>query len=114
MRFFLSLAFVITLSPAAFAQEPCQDIHGRARLYIADGKLRIWQIGTKHEFEPADKTSWDKVARYLDNGGSPANQPSLYADFTLCPTQPYKAGSVQRATVKDIQHARVVPSQPAK
>ena len=111
----LLLIFGITLSlPAA---ESCFTIHGRAHLYGGDGQLRIWQIGTKHEYVP-DGTSWATVERWLEAGvkdsdrskyASPASHVSLFADFLICPTEPFKAGSVQQAKVVSAQHRRYIP-----
>jgi hypothetical protein len=95
--------------PSVFAVEPCRVIHGRARIYTGDGNLRIWHIGTDHEFEPADGADWDRFTKILLPHGLSGTQYDLYADFTICPTEPFKAGSVQRVIVKAIKHPRVVP-----
>ena len=39
---------------------------------------------------------------------SPASTVDLYADFVICPTQPFRAGSVQKAKVKSATHRRYV------
>jgi hypothetical protein len=36
----------------------------------------------------------------------------LFADFTICPTEPYKQGAAQPAIVKKVVHIRVVPEWP--
>ncbi len=93
-------------------------IHGRAHLYGGDGQLRIWHIGTHHEYEP-DETSWRTVEKWLDAGVKdsdkanyawPASAVDLFADFLICPTEPFKNGSVQRAKVKSASHRRYVRS----
>jgi hypothetical protein len=98
------------------ATESCPTIHGRAHLYGGDGQLRIWQIGTHHEYEP-DDSSWERVRGWLDAGvteaerslyASPASTVDLYADFVICPTRPFRAGSVQKAKVKSATHRRYV------
>jgi hypothetical protein len=99
-----------------YAAEPCKVIHGRAHFYGGDGQLRIWQIGTHHEYEP-DEPSWPRVIKWLEAGvpeseranyASPASSVNLYADFLICPTEPFKQGSVQRATIKSASHRRYV------
>jgi hypothetical protein len=32
------------------AADSCFTIHGRAHLYGGDGQLRIWHVGTHHDF----------------------------------------------------------------
>ena len=93
------------------AADSCQWIRGRAHLYGGDGQLRIWHIGTHHEFTP-DEASGRDVLRWLDEGVSPADRhyasPAstvyLFGDFLICPTEPFKKGAVQRALVKDVKH----------
>jgi len=91
--------------------EPCREIHGRAILYRGDGFFSIWHIGTHHIFFPADKASADLVCQYFDCN-TIDRQPTLFADFTVCPTEPYKAGAAQPAIVKRVQHPRVVLDWP--
>lgn len=113
----LLLAFGITLPLQA--SESCFTIHGRAHLYGGDGQLRIWHIGTHHEYEP-DETSWARVESWLEAGvkdsdkskvygASPASYLNLFADFLICPTEPFKKGSVQRAKVVSSEHRHYVP-----
>jgi len=91
-------------------------IHGRAHLYGGDGQLRIWHIGTRHDFEPYD-SSWQRVLGWLDAGvkepvkstwASPTSSVYLFADFVVCPVEPYKKGSVQRAIIKSAEHRHYV------
>lgn len=98
------------------ATQPCTTIHGRARFYSGDGQLRIWQIGTHHEFEP-DQSTWDSVMGWLEAGvkqpdrvkyASPAQAVDLFADFLICPTEPLKQGAVQHAKVKSASHRHYV------
>jgi len=104
---FLSL---VALLPAASAQS-CFQIRGRAVSYRGDAFFEIWHVGTHHTFFPADKASEDLICRYFDCE-SPDRQPALFADFTICPAEPYTKGASQRAIVKSIQHPRVVPEWP--
>jgi len=99
------------------AAEPCVTIHGRAHFYSGDGQLRIWHIGTHHEYEP-DESSWDKVIGWLEacvsdsdksNYASPASMVYLFGDFLVCPTEPFKQGSVQHAKVKSISRRHYTP-----
>ncbi len=117
MRFLPTLAALILLIPTpAFAAEPCQTIHGRAIYYSADGQLRLWHIGTHHEFEPnayqgATPNSWDKIITLLkagDNSPAAGSNNALYGDFVVCPTKPYREGAVQPATLRSMSHLRVV------
>jgi hypothetical protein len=65
-----------------------------------------------HDFTP-DESSWGMVVDWLEerasesdkkNHACPACENDLYADFLLCPTEPYKKGSVQRAKVISAIH----------
>jgi hypothetical protein len=40
---------------------------------------------------------------------SPASLLYLFADFLICPTEPFKKGSVQKAKVVSAEHRRYVP-----
>jgi hypothetical protein len=96
--------------------EPCQKIHGRALFYSADSQFRIWNIGTHHEFAPdydgADQgASWDRIMNRLKNGdkvAGAANRNALFADFVVCPVEPFRKGYVQRAVVRGMSRVRVV------
>jgi len=118
MRIAHTLATLLILTAAsAHAAEPCQTIHGRAIYYSADGQLRLWHIGTHHEFQPdayagATPNPWDKIIILLKAGDtSPAagSNNALYGDFVVCPTKPYREGAVQPATLRSMSHLRVVP-----
>ena len=95
--------------PGASAQS-CFKIHGRAVLYRGDGSFEIWHIGTYHTFVP-DQKSADLICKYFDCA-SGDRQPALFADFTVCPTEPYKAGAAQPVIVTRVQHPHVVPDWP--
>lgn len=111
---------VLLLLGTAFssqAAESCITIHGRAHFYGGDGQLRIWHIGTHHEFEP-DESSWARVESWVEAGvkdsekkryASPASMLNLFADFVVCPTEPFKAGSVQKAKIMSATHRHYVP-----
>jgi hypothetical protein len=80
-------------------------IHGRAHVYGGDGRIRIWHLGTHHDYEP-DASSWARVQEWCEAGvkdsaklsyASPASTVYLFADFLICPTEPFKKGSVQQA-----------------
>src|ERR1035437_1728764 len=112
MRAVIAFVSIFLMIPAqSWSAEPCREIHGRAVLYRGDGFFAIWHIGTHHIFSPADKASADLICKYFDcdNGD---RQPALFADFTLCPTEPYKAGAAQPVIVKRVQHPHVVPYWP--
>ena len=93
-------------------------IHGRAHLYGADGQLRIWEVGTHHEYQP-NQASWSAVEGWLNEGPksagksgnpSPASAVYLFGDFLICPTELYKKGAVQTALIKDVKRRRYVPA----
>jgi hypothetical protein len=114
LRLFLLLLVTGLLLQGA---DSCFTIHGRAHLYGGDGQLRIWRIGTHHDYQP-DESSWAKVEGWLEAGikdadkshyANPASMVYLFADFVICPTEPFKKGSVQTARVVSAQHRRYVP-----
>ena len=114
MRTFALFILLLAVTISAKAAEPCQVIHGRAHLYGGDGQLRIWHIGTHHDYEP-DQSSWDRVMAWLEAGvkdadkekyASPASTVYLYGDFLVCPVEPFKQGSVQMARIESVKHRR--------
>jgi hypothetical protein len=118
MRILRALAaLLIVASSSAFAAESCQSFHGRAIYYSADGQFRIWHIGTHHEFEPPDlvgsdpdlESSWNRVMTILLAGSNDPDSHALFADFIVCPTEPFRKGAAQRAIVQLIHHPHVVP-----
>ena len=116
MKRAISICFLAAMALQLHAAEKCLTIHGRAHYYCGDGNLRIWHIGTHHEYEP-DHSSWDRVVHWLEAGTTPAEKENiacpvgaidLYADFLICPTEPLKKGAVQHAVVKSATHRRYV------
>jgi hypothetical protein len=117
----LVLFGTVSMQALELGSEPdaCLTIHGRAHLYIGDGQIRIWQVGTKHEYKP-DASSWQKVQGWLEAGSGDAAKSSdgaasgppavafvyLFGDFLVCPTEPYKEGSVQEARIVRVTHRR--------
>ena len=112
----LPLVFALPLR----AGDACFTIHGRAHLYGGDGNLRIWHVGTHHEYQP-DASSRESVVSWLEAGvkdpenvhtaASPASTISMFADFVICPTEPFKKGSVQTAKIVSAQHRVYVPAK---
>ena len=111
--FLVALCIILPLQAA----DSCVTIHGRAHLYGGDGQLRIWHVGTHHDYEP-DDSSRASVERWLEAGikdagklsyANPASMVYLFADFLICPAEPFKQGSVQRARIISAQHRRYVP-----
>jgi hypothetical protein len=85
-------------------------------MYCGDGQLRIWHIGTHHDFTP-DESSWDMVVGWLEDRATESDKKEyacyagandLYADFLLCPTGPYKKGAVQEVKVVSATRRRYV------
>jgi hypothetical protein len=117
MRIFALLALLIATTLPTQAAEPCQVIHGRAHFYGGDGRVRVWHIGTHHEYEP-DQSSWDRVMAWLEAGVKDADKGKyasansmlyLYGDFLVCPVELFKKGAVQMARIKWVKHRRYVP-----
>lgn len=116
-----SVAVVLSCSALLWGQAkpPCQKIHGRAHLYTGDGQLRIWHIGTHHDFEP-DASSWERVQGWLEEGATQAQKEQdpasyagdvfLYGDFVVCPVEPYRKGAVQSARIESVTHRRYTPA----
>lgn len=106
------LAFAAVPTQAA---ESCTVIRGRAHLYGGDGGIRIWHVGTHHEYLP-DESSGHLVEKWLEAGAeesdrhyaSPASMVYLFADFLICPTEPFQEGSVQQAKVKRASHRHYI------
>ena len=111
MRFAAThLLLLAAMLPTASAQS-CFQIHGRAVWYRGDGFFTIWHVGTHHIFFPADKESADLICKYFDCE-SGDRQPALFADFTVCPTEPFKVGAAQPVIVKKVLRPRVVADWP--
>jgi hypothetical protein len=119
MRLLYFLAGLLIFPHTALAVDPCVVIHGRAHFYNGDGQLRVWHVGTRHEFEP-DNTSWDRVIGWLtegtkkgdsENSVSPESNIMLFGDFTVCPTEPFRQGSVQQARVISVKNRHYVRLQ---
>ena len=113
---------VILVSIEASAQpqttaEPCGWIRGRAHQYGGDGQLRIWHIGTHHEYTP-DESSWDRVIGWLEGGVTKADKAYvnplgnvyLFADFLVCPVEEFENGLVQRAEIKSVKNKHYAKS----
>jgi hypothetical protein len=117
MRLFRILVWLITGAVSSLAADSCFTIHGRAHLYGGDGQLRIWRVGTQHEFTP-DESTWAQVEGWLQSGvkesdrkryAIPVSMLNLFADFSVCPVELFKAGSVQKARIVSATHRRYVP-----
>ena len=114
--------WLLLLLPLVFAVpsrsgETCFTIHGRAHSYGGDGQLRIWHVGTHHDYEP-DDSSRSSVLDWIEAGvkepaksqsATPLSSVDLFADFLICPTEPFKKGSVQKAKVISAEHRHYVP-----
>jgi hypothetical protein len=110
------LVLLAAATVSAQTAEPCITIHGRANYYGADGQLRIWHIGTHHEFKP-DASSWDRVMGWLLDGVAPSERKSyasphssvfLFGDFEICPTEHFHQGAVQEAKVTKVVNRHYV------
>jgi hypothetical protein len=110
------IALLVLASSGLRAQQGCSTIHGRLHYYGGDGQLRIWHIGTHHDFTP-DESSWDKVVEWLRAGVRPSDKQDyadpaiavdLFGDFQICPTEPFRKGAVQQAKVISVTHRHYV------
>ncbi len=68
-------------------------------VYGGDGQLRIWRIGTHHDYEP-DEPPWNQVESWLEAG---------VEDSDKARYEPFKKGSVQRAKILSAQRRHYVP-----
>lgn len=116
MRKLALILFIAAFAISLQAADPCTTIHGRLHFYGGDGQLRIWHIGTHHDFTP-DESSWDTVINWLRDGVEPSKKKDysdpaiavdMYGDFEICPIEPYRKGAVQRAKVVRVSHRRYV------
>ena len=116
----LALILIVQVISAR-ASEPCSVIHGRLHYYGGDGNLRLWHIGTHHEFEPADQDSWNRAFGWLTQGiwkddsknyASPESNLMLYGDFTVCPAEPLHKGAVQAAWILKVTNKHYVRIDP--
>jgi hypothetical protein len=105
----LNLALLGIIASVVCA-EPCTQIHGRAVWYRGNGFFALWHIGTHHIFMP-DGKSEELICQYFDCE-SGDRQPALFADFTVCPTEPFEDGAAQPATVKEVRNPLVIPDWP--
>jgi hypothetical protein len=109
--------FLLLLCAASISQaaEPCMTVHGRLRQNGGDGFLYVWRIGTHHDLMP-DDSSWGVVSGWLQRKLSESELKQcgatcgydLYADFLLCPTEPYKEGAAQKAKFISAIHRHYV------
>ena len=99
-------AFLITLSLACLAAEPCQTIRGRAVEYSGDAYLEIWHVGTHHTFFVVDDKSTDLILETMHYKVDGPLQ-ALFADFTICPTAPFLQGHAQATIVRRIENPRI-------
>lgn len=110
-------ALLIVASSSAFAAESYQSFHGRALYYSADGQFRIWHIGTHHEFEPPEmhgpnpdyEPSWNRLMKILLADSQNPDDHALFADFVVCPLEPFRKGAAQRAIIQSVRRPHVVP-----
>ena len=91
----------------ASAEEPCRVIQGRADFYSGDGQMFIWHIGTHHTFWVLDDASQERIFKYIPYTPENEGMNSLFADFTICPTEGYRRGASQFVIVKQIAHPKV-------
>ena len=113
MRPSVFVLIVLLIFAPFMRAEDCFKIHGRAVWWRGDAYFSIWHVGTNHSYflMKDDIASINLICKYFDcdNG---AVQPALFADFTVCPTEPFRKGAAQPVIVKKVEHPYVVPDWP--
>ena len=97
----------------------CFSLHGRLRYGNGTPALRLWQIGTTHNFGILSGLNAEKL-NPLDNDHPrlPENidrlyidqnpfQVTIYADFEVCPLEPHIPGHMQAACIESATHITV-------
>ena len=108
MRTAISLGLILLMNPIqSWSAEPCRVIHGRAIEYTGDGFLAIWHIGTHHTFYVVDEKSTDLILERMHFSIDDSDK-ALFADFTVCPTAPFKRGASQQTRVTQLRNAHIV------
>jgi len=94
----------------------CVIIHGRLQYGNGTPALRLWHIGTNHEFgifsgvnaeklDPLDNEHPQLPAnlRKVFDGPNPFG-PTIFANFEVCPLEPHIAGRMQAACIESATH----------
>jgi hypothetical protein len=94
----------------------CTTIHGRLRFGSGTPALRLWHIGTTHEFgifsgpdaemyDPGDNEHPQLPGRLgTILGARKSDEPTIYADFDVCPLEPFIPGHMQAACIASATH----------
>jgi hypothetical protein len=80
----------------------CHEVRGRAAYYNGGSWFRIWAVGTHHVYGIEDSVVGERFEPLIKDFDH-----FVYADFVLCPTTPFKVGSMQGATIESFRHVRV-------
>jgi len=94
----------------------CVTIHGRLQYGNGTPALRLWHIGTSHEFgifsglnaekrDPLDNEHPQLPAnlRKVFDVPNPFEQ-AIFADFEVCPLEPHTSGHMQAACIESAAH----------
>jgi hypothetical protein len=105
----------ITCKTPAIASA-CVIIHGRLQYGNGTPALRLWHIGTNHEFgifsgvnaekrDPLDNDHPQLPANLeqVFDGPNPFG-PTIFADFEVCPLEPYISRHMQAACIESAAH----------
>jgi hypothetical protein len=97
----------------------CVTIHGRLQCGNGTPALRLWHIGTTHEFgiysgvnaekrDPLDNEH-PQLPEVLQKRYEVPNpfELRIYADFEVCPLEPHIPGHMQAACVESANHIAV-------
>jgi len=91
-------------------------IHGRLQYGNGTRALRLWHVGTNHKFgiysglyakerDPLDSEHPQlpgELQKLFD--GPDLYEPIIFADFQVCPLEPYIAGHMQAACIESATH----------
>jgi hypothetical protein len=95
----------------------CMTIHGRLQYGNGTPALRLWHIGTTHEFgifsglnaetiDPGDNEhpKLPGNLRKIYEGSPNPFEPCIYADFKVCPLEHFIPGHMQAACIASASH----------
>jgi hypothetical protein len=98
----------------------CYMTHGRLAVYNGSVNWRLWKIGTHnllgiysgpaampHRYETLDSESPELPANLravFDSVDNPVYEVEVFADFEVCPLEPYIEGHMQAACIESATH----------
>jgi len=83
---------------------PCVTVHGRYAVHIADGQEEIWVIGTHRLLRPVKGSEpLQEKLRGIEN------EKALYGDFTVCPLEKDRPGSMRNVRIEAWKNLKFGP-----